>query len=89
MKEILESKAIKHLGTLSGPKEYRYWNQRLKNAMDQARPSYGREIVTILEDITESMVENQKELASNEDVTECIFELIAEKEEDASSTKTD
>ena len=35
------------------------------------------------------MVSNQKELASNEDVTECIFELIGEKEEDGSSTKTD
>ena len=38
MKKIWESTAIQNLGTLSGPKEYRYWDQRLKNAMDQARP---------------------------------------------------
>ena len=44
-KEILESKAVQNLGKLSGPKEYRYWNQRFKNALDQARPECGRKLL--------------------------------------------
>ena len=54
------------MNNLSGPKEYRYWNQRLKNAMDQARPKYGRRLITLLEGITEKMVNNQEELSEKE-----------------------
>ena len=87
-KEILESKAVQNLGTLSGPKEYRYWNQRLKNAIDQARPKHGRRLITYLETLTENMVNQQSELSQETDHTSWIKELIGEKEEDEKKTRT-
>ena len=63
IREILESKAVQNLGTLTGPKEYRYWNQRLKNALDQARPEHGRRLITYLDTLTENMVNQQSELS--------------------------
>ena len=71
-KEILESKAVQNLGTLSGPKEYRYWNQRLKNALDQARPEHGRKLIAYLEKLTENMVNQQGELSQETDHTSWI-----------------
>ena len=87
-KEILESKAVQNLSKLTGPKEYRYWNQRFKNALDQARPDHGRKLIGYLETITENMVNNQKELSTGTDTTSWIRELIGEKEDDAGTTRT-
>ena len=82
MKEILESKAIQNLGKLANAKEYRYWNQRLKNAMDQARPRYGRRLMTWLEGISEKEVEEAGETSSSDDHNEWVMEIIMGKVRD-------
>ena len=75
-KEILESKAIQNLGQMSNAKEYRQWNQRLNNALDQARPESGRKVMSWLESITENMVTQQKKLSVAETMCEVMCELL-------------
>ena len=82
-KEILESRAIQSLGNLSGAKEYRQWNQRFKNALDQARPKYGRQLLNIIESVTERTIEQQRELSEENSVTRLIAEIIMEKVDDS------
>ena len=38
-KPILESKAISEVGKLTDAKSYRPWNRKIKNAIDQIRPT--------------------------------------------------
>ena len=83
----MEPKAIQNLNKLSGAKGYRYWNQRLKNALDQARPEHGRIIIGILDGITEAMVNNQGELSESEVTTNWVMELIEEKQQDEDKDK--
>ncbi len=56
-KPILESKAISEVGKLTDAKSYRPWNRKMKNAIDQVRPT-GRKVMEMLESITEEMVTN-------------------------------
>ena len=79
---------MQNFGTLSGPKEYRYWNQILKNALDQARPEHGRKLITYLETLTENMVNQQSELSQQTDHTIWIKELIGEREDDEKKERT-
>ena len=52
MKGILESKAIWGIKTVDEVKNYRSWNKKFKNAMDQAKPG-SREAIIWLETITD------------------------------------
>ena len=78
-KEILESKAIQNLGKLASAKEYRYWNQRLKNAMDQARPRYGRCLMTWLEGMSEKEVEEVGETSNSDDRNDWVIDILMDK----------
>ena len=76
------------MNKLSGAKEYRYWIQRLKNALDQARPEHGRKLIAYLDTLTENMVNQQSELSQETDHISWIKELIVEKEDDEKKGRT-
>ena len=38
-KSVLESKAIQELGPVVDAKQYRQWNKKMKNALEQVRPN--------------------------------------------------
>ena len=59
-KDILEPRAIQSLGDLEEAKEYRTWKQRLKNALDQARPKHARKVMGRLESVREWDVNDVK-----------------------------
>ena len=67
-KPILESKAISEVGKLTDAKSYRPWNRKVKNAIDQIRPT-GRKVMEMLESITESITESIQ--STSRDVYRC------------------
>ena len=87
-REILESKAIQSLDTWSDGKPYRSWNQKLKNALDQARPGY-RDLITLLESITEKEVQDEYNKAGTVGETKDYLRVVAAiKNERAARTTT-
>ena len=74
-REILESKAIQGLGYMKESREYRAWNLKMRNAFDQARPSYGRKILMWLETVTEKRIDEESEKDETLNVLDVIKEI--------------
>ena len=59
-KPIVENKGIEHMKSVAeSGKDYRIWNQKLKNNLDQIRPK-AREILTWLEKIQEAKLTTEE-----------------------------
>ena len=60
-RSILESKAIQDLSAVVDSKQYRQWNKKAKNALDQIRP-HSRRLLDAVEKITEDEINDAIQL---------------------------
>ena len=73
-KPILECKSIQDLKFLSDGKQYRVWNKKFKNALEQARPK-SREVITWLETVKEKAVIETKKEDLDDTMAGCIMSI--------------
>jgi len=82
-RSVLESKAVQEISTVVDVKQYRQWNKKMKNALDQIRP-YSRQALDQVEKLNEDEINEFFRQGVFDSRKEAIISLIAHK-----TSKTD
>ena len=77
-RSILESKAIQDLSAVVDSKQYRQWNKKAKNALDQIRP-HSRRMLDAVEKITEDEINDAIQLRGYTTRCDAITNLVSQK----------
>ena len=77
-KSVLESKAVQEIGNVIDAKQYRQWNKKMKNALDQIRPN-SRAILDHVEKLSENEINEANKQGTFDSKLDVIVEVIASK----------
>ena len=75
-KSLLESKAIQEIGPVVDSKQYRQWNKKMKNALEQVRPT-ARHAFDGIEKLPEEEVTSTKQGGTFDNYKDAIIAVIA------------
>ena len=78
-KSILESKAIQEIGPVVDSKQYRQWNKKMKNAIEQSRPK-ARLALELVEKLSEEELINTKQMGTFDNFKDAIIASVAHKQ---------
>ena len=77
-KSVVESKAIQELGAVVDSKQYRNWNKKMKNALEQIRPN-ARHALDVIEKLSEEDVISIKQLGNFDNYKDSIIATVEQK----------
>ena len=77
-KSVLESKAVQEIGTVIDAKQYRQWNKKMKNALDQIRPN-SRAALDCVEKLSEDEINEANKQGTFDSRRDVIVTVIANK----------
>ena len=77
-KSVLESKAAQEIGTVVDAKQYRQWNKKMKNAIDQIRPN-SRNVLDHVEKLTEDEINEAIKQGNFDSRRDAIINMISNK----------
>ena len=77
-KSVLESKAVQEIGNVVDAKQYRQWNKKMKNALDQIRPN-SKAILDHVEKLSEDEINEANKQGTFDSRRDVIVEVIASK----------
>ena len=77
-KSVLESKAIQEIGTVVDAKQYRQWNKKMKNAIDQIRQN-SRNVLDCVEKLTEDEINEAIKQGNFDSRRDAIINMISNK----------
>ena len=77
-KSVLESKAVQEIGNVIDAKQYRQWNKKMKNALEQIRPN-SRTVLDLVEKLTEDEINDANKQGIFDSKLEIINTLISNK----------